>query len=269
MKYQQAFIPLSALLVLLTASPVLARKAPFTGNWISLQYTNGKEFQLKLEQLDHELIGWEGKLPADLKKVPPDLKGTIKGKIADISVQHRRGYQAHAQLRLQGDKLVWQLMESDNRSSRYFPLASTLNRHDDDSPPESSQLSAINNSSDQPLWDILAQADAFEATTTAEAASVSPYFSSYKALSNRQAKTDDISLQALLKSSKPAARLYAAAIIWDTNQSDGIETFKTLSADNTPVQYKSGNDVIPSSVSEIAKSFVETGGYRDFPSKKY
>lgn len=262
-------------LAFLTTTPAeSAKKAPFSGNWISLQYTNGKEFRLKLEQADGELIGWEGKLPPNMEKVAPDLKGVIKGKIADIEVQHRRGYQAHAQLRLQGTKLVWQLMESDNRSSRYFPLASTLNRSDDDNPPEQAQqLSAVNNSSDQPIWGILEAAESFDSGETAQHQQnqdTSPYFSAYRALLGHNIKADDISLQALLKSNKAAGRLYAAVILWDLNHADGLEAFKSLAKDDAPVVFKSTDGKTTSTtVTEIARSFMESGAYMDFPSKKY
>jgi len=246
-----------------------AKKDPFTGNWISIQYTNGKEFLLKLQQVDHELIGWEGKLPPDTEKLAPDLKGQIKGKIADIEVQHRRGYQAHAQLRLQGDKLVWQLMESDNRSSRYFPLASTLSRKDDDDIPAASQFTAVNNSGAQPLISILEQASTFDAALGAVGPTTSASFGAYRALVNRNTKTDEISLQALLKGKNPAGRLYAAAIIWESNHDAGMEAFKSLALDNAQVEYKSGEKVIATEVSAIARSFIEKGSYLDFPSKKY
>jgi hypothetical protein len=254
----------------ITAPAALAaKKDPFTGNWISIQYTNGKEFLLKLQQIDHELIGWEGKLPPDTEKLAPDLKGQIKGKVADVEVQHRRGYQAHALLTLQGDKLVWQLLESDNRSSRYFPLASTLSRKDDDEIPAASQFTAVNNSGAQPLISILEQASTFDAALGAVGPSTSASFGAYRALVNRNLKADDISLQTLLKGKSPAGRLYAAAIIWEINHDAGMDAFKSLATDNAQVEYKSGEKVIATAVSAIARSFLEKGSYMDFPSKKY
>jgi hypothetical protein len=247
--------------------PAGAKRAPFSGSWISIQYTNGKEFLLRLEQVDHDLIGWEGKLPPNIDNLPPDLKGTIKGKIADVQVSHRRGYQAHAQLRLQGSKLVWQLMECDNRSSRYFPLASTLNR---EAGVPSAAYPDSAKSAEQPIWDILARSESFDTETAGgQSPEASPYFSAYKALLARNLKPDDTSLLSLLKSKSSAGRLYAAAILWELSRNDGLNAFKSLTGDNAPVRYKSGGTVSPTTVSEIARSFSENGGYMDFPSKRY
>ena len=267
MKRFNAFFLLAISALLSPAA--MAKKDPFTGNWISKQFTNGKEFHLKIQQADHELIGWEGRLPPNTDKLEPDLRGTVKGKEADLDVQHRRGYKAHARLRLQGDKLVWQLLESDNRSNRYFPLASTLLRQDEDVAPSSAQLAPFNKDSNQLLWDLLAQADSFNTGALGEAGSTSPSFSAYKALLKQEPKPDDQSLQILLKGSNAAGRLYAAAIAWEQNHDAGLDAFKSLAADPTNVTYKTGCEVFQTTVQEIARSFVEKGSYMDFPSRKY
>ena len=133
---------LLAALIICSIQPGHAfRRYPFTGSWISTQFTNGKEFHLRLQQDDHELIGWEGRLPANSEQLPPDLRGVISGKVADIEVEHRRGYKAHARLTLRGGKLVWQLLDSDNKSTRYFPLASTLHKQDEDAASDSATVS--------------------------------------------------------------------------------------------------------------------------------
>jgi hypothetical protein len=261
-----------ALLLLLdsaAALPVQARKSPFAGDWISRQYTNGKEFLLKLKQSDHDLIGWEGKLPPNTDNLPPDLKGTISGRIADIEVHHRRGYQAHACLRLQGKKLVWQLLECDSRSSRYFPLASTLSRREEEPSVGPVQIGSAGNSRELPLWDFLSRAESFDSANEADPAAASPYFVAFRSLITSDLKQDDPSLQSLFKSGNPSARLWAAAMLWELSQADGLTAFKSLAADNAAVKYKSGSEVISTTVSEIARSFIDTGGFRDFPSKKY
>ena len=103
---------------------------PFTGEWVSKQYTNGKEFHLKIQQDKDEIVGWEGRLPP--QQLPePDFSGKIDGKEAEIEVTHRRGYKAHVKLSIRGDRLVWQLIDATGRSSRYFPLASTLVKQSD------------------------------------------------------------------------------------------------------------------------------------------
>lgn len=253
--------------VVLTSAPVHAKKGPFTGDWISSQYTNGKEFLLKLEQADRSLIGWEGRLPPDLSKVPPDLQGTIRGKEADIEVQHQRGYKAHAHLRLQKDRLVWQLMESDNRSSRYFPLASTLHRRQSVS-PETAQIQGTQAEADQPLWTVLARSESFDGPLVGEGGEPSPIFSAYRALLTRNLSKDDMALQGLLKTGSSSGKLYAAAIIWEANRDNGMEAFRSLAGDDSKVNYRSGCETLNTSVSEIARSFLEKGGYLEFPSKK-
>lgn len=103
---------------------------PFSGEWVSKQYTNGKEFHLKIQQDKDDIVGWEGRLPP--QTLPePDFVGKIEGKEAEIEVTHRRGYKAHVKLSLRGDRLVWQLIDATGRSSRYFPLASTLIKQSD------------------------------------------------------------------------------------------------------------------------------------------
>lgn len=103
---------------------------PFSGEWVSKQYTNGKEFHLKIQQDKDDIVGWEGRLPP--QALPePDFVGKIEGKEAEIEVTHRRGYKAHVKLSLRGDRLVWQLIDATGRSSRYFPLASTLIKQSD------------------------------------------------------------------------------------------------------------------------------------------
>lgn len=103
------------------------KSEPFTGDWVSKQFTNGKEFHLKIQQNKNELIGWEGRLPP--QQLPePDFTGSINGKEAEIEIAHRRGYKAHVKLSIRGDRLVWQLLDGTERSSRYFPLASTLKK---------------------------------------------------------------------------------------------------------------------------------------------
>lgn len=103
---------------------------PFSGEWVSKQYTNGKEFHLKIQQDKDDIVGWEGRLPP--QQLPePDFVGKIDGKEAEIEVTHRRGYKAHVKLSLRGDRLVWQLIDATGRSSRYFPLASTLIKQSD------------------------------------------------------------------------------------------------------------------------------------------
>lgn len=102
----------------------------FSGQWVSKQYTNGKEFHLKIQQDKDDIVGWEGRLPP--QQLPePDFVGKIDGKEAEIEVTHRRGYKAHVKLSLRGDRLVWQLIDATGRSSRYFPLASTLIKQSD------------------------------------------------------------------------------------------------------------------------------------------
>lgn len=251
------------------ASFAAKKNPPFTGNWISLQYTNGREFLLKLQQIEQELIGWEGKLPANSEQIAPDLKGTVKGKTAEVEIQHRRGYTAHARLRLQDGKLVWQLLDADNRSNRYFPIASTLNRRDEDIATSSAQVAPANKTEEQLLWDLLAHADAFETGVLGEGGQPSAYFNTYKALLSHKVKADDTELQTLLKASSPAARVYAAAITWEIDHDAGLEAFKTMQADNASVSFKSGCDVMKTTVAEIARSFLEQGHYLDFPSKKY
>lgn len=251
-----------------SVQPVIAfRRSPFTGNWISTQYTNGKEFHLRLQQDDHDLIGWEGRLPANSDQLQPDLKGTIKGKIADIEVDHRRGYKAHARLTMQGSKLVWQLMESDNRSSRYFPLASTLHRRDEDIAGDSAQVAP--RTDDGLLWDLLLHAKTVDSGVTGESKDPSPSLGAYKALLSRNPKVDDASLQALLKCSSPSGRVYAACMIWDLDHNAGTDVFKSLVSDNTDVSYKTGDEVIGTTISKIAQSFLQTGSFMDFPSKRY
>ena len=257
------------LVLTLTIKPAEARKGPFSGSWSSSQYTNGKEFFLKLQQSGHDLIGWEGLLPPNVDQVPPDLQGTVKGKIADIQLQHRRGYQAHARLRLQGDKLVFQLMECDSRSNRYFPLASTLSRRSSESSANLLQIPPGTVGSAQALWGILSRAESFECADNGDPRQASPYFSAYKALLSGKLRTDDFLLQTTLRSGSPAGKLYAAAILFELSQANGQEAFNSLSGDNSPVTFKSGLKIIPTTVSAIARSFSENGSYMDFSCKKY
>lgn len=126
--------------MLITVSPVEARNTePFTGEWVSKQYTNGKEFHLRIQQSKDDIVGWEGRLPP--QQLPePDFFGKIDGKEAEIEVTHRRGYKAHVKLSLRGDRLVWQLIDATGRSSRYFPLASTLIKQSESATSEKTQL---------------------------------------------------------------------------------------------------------------------------------
>ncbi|MBX9725089.1 MAG: hypothetical protein K2X81_27040, partial [Candidatus Obscuribacterales bacterium] len=91
----------------------------------------------------------------------------------------------------------------------------------------------------------------------------------YKALLSHETKADDAAVQALFKSSSAAGRLYAALLAWDNNHDAGLDAFKQLAADQAPVDYKSGCEVLKTTVSEVAKSFLERGKYLDFPSKSY
>lgn len=260
------------LIAICFAMPIAqAKKNAFTGSWLSKQYTNGKEFQLKIQQNNDELLGWEGIIPQNLENVPPDFTGTIKGKEADIEVQHRRGYKAHAHLRLQGDKLVWQLFDSDSRSNRYFPLASTLSKRDDDTEAATGQsaMPTTEKNPDQFLYDILANCDSFDSGTIGEGAGMPASFSAYKAIVSHNPASDTPALQALSKSSKPAARVYAAAICWEINHEAGLQAFKALENDSTPVAFKSGCEVLNVTVQEIARSYLQKGSYLDFPAKKY
>lgn len=244
-----------------------AKKLPFTGNWVSSQFTNGKEFNLRLQQTDKDsLIGWEGRLPASSEHIPADIKGTIDGRTADIQIEHRRGYKAHAILELRSGKLVWKLLESDSRASRYFPLASTLNKRDENVANDSAKKS--NNGGEQVLWDILAHADSFESGTIGEGGQASAYFNAYKALITR-ATADDTALRALLETGSAAGKLYAAAILWELNKDAGLAAFKSLQSNGAAVTFKSGCESFPTSVSEVASSFVTNGSYLDFPSKQY
>jgi hypothetical protein len=147
---------------------------PFTGEWVSKQYTNGKEFHLKIQQDKNELVGWEGRLPP--QQLPePDFTGIIDGKEAEIEVVHRRGYKAHVKLSIRGDRLVWQLIDATGRSSRYFPLASTLIKQADSIASDKTQTlkytspPAGTNSSIQPV-----STSANDADTTAAPATPSP-----------------------------------------------------------------------------------------------
>lgn len=261
----------SLLIAICCAIPIAqAKKTPFSGSWLSKQYTNGKEFQLKIQQSDDEIVGWEGIIPTNLENVPPDFTGTIKGKEADIDVSHRRGYKAHAHLRLQGDKLVWQLFDSDSRSNRYFPLASTLSKRDDDaSTPDAKPMPSTEKNPDQFLYDILANCDSFDNSAVGDGGEMPASFSAYKAIIGHTPSSDSAALKALLKSTKPAARVYGAAISWDINHEAGMEAFKSLANDPSPVPYKSGCEVLNVTVQEIARSFLDKGAYLDFPSKKY
>lgn len=242
-----------------------AKKLPFTGNWVSRQYTNGKEFDLRLQQIDKtNLIGWEGKLPGSSSKIPADFKGTIAGNTADLQIEHRRGYKAHAKIELRSGKLDWKLLESDARASRYFPLASTLQKRDEDMATD-----AAPKSGEQVLWDILSHAQAFENGIIGERAEPSASFNAYKALLTHHVTADDTALQSLLKSDSPAGRLYAAAMLWELDKASGLSAFKSLQSDKSAVSYKSGCEGYPTTVSEIASSFVEKGSFLDFPSKHY
>lgn len=260
-----ALISLLSLLLCMQAS-FATKKPPFSGLWVSKQYTNGKEFHLKLQQIDDELIGWEGRLPANIDELPPDLKGNIKGKSALVEVEHRRGYKAHAKLTLQNGKLVWQLTDADNKSSRYFPIASTLQRRDEDVTANSAKTTT---SGDQLLWDLLSRADSFDTGTIGEGAQTSPYFNAFRALVSHTPKLDDRALQALLKSSSAAGRLYAACILWELDRNAGLQAFNSLLTDNAAVNYRSGCEVMATNVAEVARSFVEKGSFLDFPSKRY
>ncbi len=48
-----------------------------------------------------------------------------------------------------------------------------------------------------------------------------------------------------------------------------MDAFKSLAGDTAPVKFKSGSEVIPATVSEIASSFTEKDNYMDFPMKEY
>ncbi|MBX9690526.1 MAG: hypothetical protein K2X27_27670 [Candidatus Obscuribacterales bacterium] len=263
-----AALLLCILLGMSSGSPAYcAKKAPFSGNWISKQYTNGREFILKLQQSGSDLIGWEGRLPANTESLNPDLKGTIKGKVADVDVSHRRGYQAHVKLSLRGNRLVWQLLDSDARSNRYFPLASTLNRKDEDIAHDSAPIAA--KTGDQLLFDLLEHTSNLESDKTAEGETASAGYSAYKALLAQNLKADNPNLQALLKSGNAAARVYAAFLLWDIEQEAGKTAFQSLTNDAASLNYKSGKEIVPTTVAIIAQAFLKTGAYLDFPSKKY
>ena len=143
---QRTSILASTLVILFTCAsqPGLSLgkvKDPFTGTWISRQYTNGREFTLKIQQTNGEIIGWEGRLPPR-GEVAPDFRGKVEGKKALVDVTHRRGYTAQAILSMRGEKLVWQLLNGSERSGKYFPLASTLNKQFDHAGVESSDATA-------------------------------------------------------------------------------------------------------------------------------
>lgn len=275
------------------------KKDPFSGLWISKQYTNGREFILKLKQDQNSLLGWEGHLPKSPQALEPDLEGSIKGSIAEVEVKHRRGYQARARLSLRKDKLVWQLLDSDQRSDRYFPLASTLLKRNENAaetgadedgkapeakakskskpkPKDEGQLeinkrtkAVSQNPELQILLDILAQAQILESGVIGEAAEPSTLFSAYKALLKKGISVDDPGLQALLKGKSAAAKVYAAAIIWELDHARGLAAFEFLRADSSPLRYRSGCEVFDDTVSGVAGSFVDKGYYLDFPSKRY
>jgi hypothetical protein len=58
-------------------------------------------------------------------------------------------------------------------------------------------------------------------------------------------------------------------MLWELDKASGLAAFKSLQSDKSAVSYKSGCEGYPTTVSEIASSFVEKGSFLDFPSKHY
>lgn len=270
------------------ARPVQARtKEPFTGTWISKQYTNGREFQLKIKQNKDELIAWEGRIASGTEPAP-DLHGRVNGKTVDLEITHRRGYKGRAILSLRGEKLVWQMTDGGTISSKYFPIASTLLKQDETSGAttvaqkkkelqanKNVSSSSATNSQDKKMPDkveilisVLKNANSFQAERGGLGAE-SALFGTYQNLLAEKIQPDNPFLQDLLKNGSPGGKLYAACILWEHNKEDGIKAFNLLSSDKSKVTYSSGCEASHETVDGIAKSIIERGSFLDFPLKKY
>lgn len=94
-------------------------------------------------------------------------------------------------------------------------------------------------------------------------------YSAYKKICTNWNKLGRDDLNDLLRSATPAGKLYAAALISETNcyrgQPDKMTGgFETLKNDKAKVQYQSGCEVSEHTVGEIASAFIKDGQFLDF-----
>lgn len=94
-------------------------------------------------------------------------------------------------------------------------------------------------------------------------------FAAYQRILTNWTKLDANDLDSLMKAGTPAGKLYAAALVWETNcyrgQPGKMKTgFDQLNNDNTKVMYRSGCCVSEHTVGEIARAFIKDGQFQEF-----
>lgn len=94
-------------------------------------------------------------------------------------------------------------------------------------------------------------------------------FAAYRNICTNWTKLGKTDLEDLLKSATPAGKLYAAALVWETNcyrgQPNKMKTgFESLKDDKSKVIYRTGCCVSEHTVGEIASVFIKDGQFQDF-----
>lgn len=116
---------------------------------------------------------------------------------------------------------------------------------------------------------MLKTASAFTRGGGERAAAEVDEYDAYKKICTNWNKLGESDLNDLLESATPAGKLYAAALIWETNCYRGQPAmmksgFESLKNDKAKVKYQSGCDVSEHTVGEIASAFLKDGQWLDF-----
>ncbi len=109
----------------------------------------------------------------------------------------------------------------------------------------------------------LSQADRFTNNLAGEG-SRSPIYDAYHASSNAMTSVKLSDLIWLKNNGTPAGKLYAGFLLVQKDPATGQEAFVEFLADNRPLQYQSGCEVLQATVSGIARNILRTGRFLDF-----
>ncbi|MBA3994978.1 MAG: hypothetical protein C0469_15775 [Cyanobacteria bacterium DS2.3.42] len=92
----------------------------------------------------------------------------------------------------------------------------------------------------------------------------SALYGSYDEARHLPLKTNGWEITWLCKNGTPAGKLYACFLALKIDSTAGIEMFRKLESDSTPVQYQSGCEVENFTVGAIAKQVVQKQKFADF-----
>jgi len=116
---------------------------------------------------------------------------------------------------------------------------------------------------------LLKQAKTFTYGEVLGQATKNTVYAAYDHIRSNLRKLEPSEVENMMTTGTPAGKLFAAALIWETNVANGQPAkmksgFERLKNDNTKVMYRSGCEVSEETVAGIAKSFLQTSKFADF-----